>query len=68
LLYGGRPEGIGAEGMAGGRWQVGVGAGRHPGGARGGADVAGGGLMRAGVVEALGDSGAALVALFGVSA
>jgi hypothetical protein len=46
----------------------GVGAGRHPGGARGGADVAGGGLMRAGVAEALGDSGAALVALFGVSA
>jgi hypothetical protein len=68
MAVGGRLEGIGAEGMAGGRWRLGVGAGRHPCGARGGADVAGGGLMRAGIAEALGDCGAALVALFGVSA
>jgi hypothetical protein len=62
------PEGIGAEGMAGGHWRPGVGAGRRPGGARGGADVAGGGPMRAGVAEALGGSGTAPVALFSVSA
>jgi hypothetical protein len=41
---------------------------RRPGGARGGADVAGGGPVQVGVVEALGGSGAAPVALFGVSA
>jgi hypothetical protein len=41
---------------------------QHLGGARGGADVARGGPVRAGVTEALGGSGAAPVALFGVSA
>jgi hypothetical protein len=41
---------------------------RRPGGARGGADVAGGEPVRVGVVEALGGSGVAPVALFGVSA
>jgi hypothetical protein len=68
LLYGGRPEGIGAEGVADGRWRLVVGAGRRPGDARGGADVAGGGPVWAGAAEALGGSGAAPVALFGVSA
>jgi hypothetical protein len=65
---GSRSEGIGAEGMAGGRWRAGVGAGRRPGGARGGADVVRGGPVWAGIAEALGGSGAAPVALFGVSA
>jgi hypothetical protein len=64
----GRLEGIGAEGMVGGRWWAGVGAGRRSGGARGGADVAGGGLVQAGIAEALGGSDVAPVALFGVSA
>jgi hypothetical protein len=41
---------------------------RRLGGARGGADVAGGGPVRAGITEALGGSGVAPVALFGVSA
>jgi hypothetical protein len=41
---------------------------RCPGGAQGGADEAGGGPVRAGVTEALGGGGAALVAPFGDSA
>jgi hypothetical protein len=41
---------------------------QRPGGARGGADMAGGGPVRAGITKALGGSGAAPVALFGVSA
>jgi hypothetical protein len=41
---------------------------RCPGGARGGADVAGGGLVWAGVAKALSGSGAAPIALFGVTA
>jgi hypothetical protein len=41
---------------------------QRPGGAWGGADVAGGGPVRAGVTKALGGSGAAPVTLFGVSA
>jgi hypothetical protein len=68
MVVGGRPEGIGAEGMVGGRWRPGVVAGRRPGGARGGADVAGGGPVRVGISEALGGSGAAPIALFSVSA
>jgi hypothetical protein len=58
---GGRSEGISAEAHR-------VGAGRRPGGARGDADVVGGGPVWAGIAEALGGSGAAPVALFGVSA
>jgi hypothetical protein len=50
-----------------GGWVLGREGVRRPGGARGGADVAGGGLVWAGVAEALGGSGAAPVALFGVS-
>jgi hypothetical protein len=65
---GGGAERIGAEGVVDGRWRPVVGVGRRPGGARGGADVAGGGPVRAGVMEALGGSGAAPVALFGASA
>jgi hypothetical protein len=64
---GGRPEGIDREGMADGHWRPGVGAGRRPGGARGSADVAGGGPVRTSIVEALDGSGATPVALFGVS-
>jgi hypothetical protein len=51
-----------------GDWLLGREGVRRPGDARGGADVAGGGPVRAGAAEALGGSGAAPVALFGVSA
>jgi hypothetical protein len=53
--------------VAGG-WLLGQEGVRRPGGARGGADVAGGGPVWVGVAEALGGSGAAPVALFGISA
>jgi hypothetical protein len=67
---GGQPEGIGVEGWPAvvGGWVLGREGVQCPGSAQGGADKAGGGPMRAGIVEALGSGGAAPVAPFGASA